>query len=183
MNKKGFTLIELLAVLVLLGIILGLTIVIVNTGFNKTKESTEDIFIKTIKDSLDIYLDTSVSELPFEETNISARCLGKAGYSDNDKMYEVKNLSFKNVLDSKYSTLTLNDLVNPANKGNDNYRCFQNNNFGTLKIYRDKEFVYYYVIDKEDFGCLTTSDKNGKEYTGYKKYITNLPASCVELFK
>ena len=58
MNKKGFTLVELLATLVIIGIVVGFTIVGINYNINNTKKKTEDIFIGTIKDAIKVYLDS-----------------------------------------------------------------------------------------------------------------------------
>ena len=42
MNKKGFTLVELLSTIVILGIVVGLSIVAININIKKTKEKSED---------------------------------------------------------------------------------------------------------------------------------------------
>ena len=54
MNNKGFTLVELLAVLVLLALVLGLGATVIGSGFGKTKEKTEEVFVEIIGDALDI---------------------------------------------------------------------------------------------------------------------------------
>ena len=59
MNQKGFSLIELVATIVILGIVASITIFAVGGGFSKTKAKTEDVFIKTIEDSLNIFTDSS----------------------------------------------------------------------------------------------------------------------------
>lgn len=157
MNKKGFTLVELLATIVILGILFGITLVLVNGGFGNAKEKSEDIFVKTISDALDIYIDTDARKLSFVDTG---NCINKT--NGKIKLYKAEDtLNFQAVIDSSYSPLTENDLHNPANKNKDNYNC---NTDGTLEIYRDGDYVYYYKISKSSFGCL-----NG---TGD---ITNLP--------
>ena len=55
MNRRGFTLVELLATLVLLGIIMGIVLVSINGNFGDAKNQTEDVFVSTIEDALDVY--------------------------------------------------------------------------------------------------------------------------------
>ncbi len=168
MNRKGFTLVELLATIVVLIIVVGITVVMVNGGFGNAKKKTEDIFVKTITDALDIYIDTEATKF-----NYSFECAStiSKGHGQNVKVYKVQDAkTFEDVLNSNYSSLTLSDLVNPANKDNDNYQCFRKNDgsidYGNLYLYRDEDYVYYYKISKNDFRCL--NDTTG--------VITNLPS-------
>ena len=160
MNKKGFTLVELLATIVILGIVIGITIITSNKAFKNAKEKSEGVFIKTIEDALNVYIDTDARKLSFGSGVICTlnKTTGKA------KLYKATT-TFKSVINSSYSPITLKDLVNPANQGASNYQCSAN---GTLNIYRDEDYVYYYKIAKNSFGCLNGS-------TGY---ITNLPSGC-----
>ena len=169
MNRKGFTLVELLATIVILGIVVGLTVAISSGAFNNAKKNTEDIFVKTVTDALDVYLDSDARSLSFN-TNASVCTLSKT--HGNVRVYKALidtnfDGTFLSVINSKYNPITKTELVNPANKGNDNYQCFSNDNYGTLNIYRDDDYVYYYKIDKADFKCLNS--------TGF---ITNLPSGC-----
>ena len=173
MNKKGFTLVELLATLVILGIVVGITIVTVNSNYGNAKKKTEGIFVKTLEDALDIYLDTSEVKGLNYVADANNKCILKKTHGESrlyraTKNKQNTNLTFNDVLNSEYVPLVASELVNPANKDNDNYNCDPSN--GTLTIYRDDDFVYYYKLEKKNsstklLGCLND--------TGI---ITNLPA-------
>lgn len=154
MNKKGFTLVELLATLVVLGIIMSIVLVSVNGGFGEAKEKTEDIFIDTIKDAMDMYLDSDAKSLNFNKI-----CSNKINKTYGEVIVYKATTNFQSVINSRYKPITQNDLVNPANKKT----CY-GGQFIPVNIYRDEDFVYYYSIDKRLFGCLTQTDM-----------ITNLP--------
>ena len=158
MNRKGFTLVELLATLVILGIILGIAIISVTSSFRNAKDKTEDVFVGTLEDAMDIYLDSDARKLTFSTTKTCT--INKTRGSVN--VYKSTNTStFKDIINSTYSPLADQDLVNPANE---KVTCNIN---ASVEIYRDDDYVYYYKVSKDNFGCL----KNGG-------YITNLPSEC-----
>jgi len=154
MNRKGFTLTELLATLVVLGIIMGITLVSTMGGFGNAKDKTEDVFISTIEDALDMYLDSDARNLVF---NTYACTLSKTHGIVN--VYKVVDKTFEDVINSRYSPLTESELVNPANK---EVKC---NTSASVTIYRDDDYVYYYKVSRSSFGCLLNTEGN----------ITNLP--------
>ena len=168
MNKKGFTLVELLATIVILGIVVGLSFVGINGAFKNAKEKSEDAFIATIEDALKIYLDTGAKKLR-EDSSFSPITINKThGIVTVSKLRDPNGntITFNNVIDSDgFNPITIGELVNPANKDTDRFQCSAD---GTLNIYRDSDFVYYYLIDKDGFGCFNT--------TGY---ITNLPCDAL----
>ena len=160
MNRKGFTLIELLATLVILGIVVGITVASINGIFGNTKKNTEDVFVKTLKDALDIYLTSDALQLSYSSMEV---CTINKRHG-NSKIYRSTNeLKFKDIIDSKYSPLVMSDVVNPANE---KVKC---NLDATVSIYRDSDYVYYYKVDKSELDCLINSGA-----------ITNLPSDCVE---
>ena len=156
-NKmNGFTLVELLATLVILGIVIGITIITVSNSFKNAKTKTEDVFVKTIEDALSIYIDSDARSLSFSSTPVCA--LNKThGYVNVYKATDI--VTFDDVVNSSYRPITIDDLVNPANE---EVKC---DSSVTLNIYRDNDYVYYYKFSKNDFNCLINKDG----------YITNLP--------
>lgn len=169
MNKKGFTLVELLAVIVVLGIITGIAVISVNSFFGKTKEKTEDVFISTITDALDIYLTYDAKKLDYKNCS-------KKLYKSNGKevLVQYAEISIKDVINSSYHPLTESDLVNPANKEMD---CYYNLSDIKIRIYRDEDYVYYYSLNNYD-----NIDTEGKKIYNFQcliknenKIITNLP--------
>lgn len=156
MNRKGFTLVELLATLVVLGIITMITVVSVNNIFNSTKNKSEDVFVNTIKNAMDMYLNSNdVKNLTsWDECDNSVNKI-----HGNIKMHKTET-KFISVINSEFKPITQSDLVNPANE---KVKC-NNANIISVDVYRDDDFVYYYSINKSSFGCLKNSG-----------VITNLP--------
>ena len=160
MNKRGFTLIELLATLVVLAIIAGIVLISTTTGLGNAKEKSEDVFVKTIKDALDIYLDSDARKLSYDF--VCSPGMSKSHAVDNVNVYKT-SVPFTAIINSTYSPISVSDMHNPANKGKDNYQCTNLDNV-YVNIYRDDYNVYYYAVSKSAFNCL-----NG---TGM---VTNLP--------
>lgn len=162
MNNKGFTLVELLATLVILSIVVGITVASVIGFFNNAKEGTEDVFVGTIKDAMDMYLSSDAKNLSF-----STVCSNKVSKIHGEVTVYKTVISFQKVIDSKYKPITQNDLVNPANN---DVLCENASNI-LVHIYRDDDYVYYYSINKEDFNCLNVG--------GSDLVISNLPEGYV----
>lgn len=160
MNNRGFTLTELLAVIAVLAIIAGITLGIVNVNFGKTKESTEEVFVGTIKDAMNIYLDSNAKSLNF--TTLCSNKLNKTHGSV--KVYKVVT-DFSNVINSEYHPITQSDLVNPAKR---EVSC-SDASLIEINIYRDDDYVYYYKINKSEFGCLLNTSGD------YSSVISDLP--------
>ena len=105
MNNKGFTLIELLTTLIVLGIIVGITVVGLNFDFGKAKEKTEEVFVDTLRDAIDMYLSSELGSLKIQSTPCS-KTMSKKN-SNAVKVYSVtKNnnslIRFSDVIASKY---------------------------------------------------------------------------------
>ena len=161
MNRKGFTLVELLATLIILGIVIGITVVGVNGGFRNAKDKTEEVFIKTLTNALDIYLDSDDAKRLNYSTSPVCTISKKLGTAE---VYKA-TVNFKTVIDSEYAPLIEKDLVNPANL---DVSCNASSSI-PVDVYYDSDRVYYYRVAKSDFDCLKTSG-----------YITNLPSGCDE---
>ena len=147
MNRKGFTLIELVATLLVLSLVVGITVYSVSGIFKDAKDKTEDVFVETIKDSLEVYLTSkNAKRLNFDTTPCS-RTLNKT--HGNRKVYKAVT-TFQSVIDSEYKPITQKDLVNPA----DEEKTCKDASYITINIYRDEDYVYYYSVDMGDFGCL-----------------------------
>lgn len=163
-KRNGFTIVELLAVLVLLGIIMGIVLVTVNGGFSNAKNKTEEVFIGTIEDALNMYLNSSEAKILFNNGSYTACTIDKT-HKLGVKVYKADTLaSFRDVINSEYHPIAASDLVNPANDG---AKC-SNIDENIISIYRDEDYVYYYKIEKTNLDCL--KDKTGN--------ITNLPSGC-----
>lgn len=156
MNRRGFTLVELLATLVILGIVTSIVLIGINGGFNNAKDKTEDVFIKTVKDAMDIYLDSDAKKLNFSKVEVCT--LNKT--HGKSKVYKSSdNITLNNIINSEFHPITQDDLVNPVNSS----KCDKNT---IVNIYRDEDYVYYYEINS-DMGCLVST-----------KSISILPEEC-----
>lgn len=172
MNRKGFTLVELLATLVILAIVAGLSVYSIGNIFSDTKEKSEDVFVGTIKDALDMYISSDAKELEF-----STVCSNKLNKTFGSRAVYKKVITFSDVINSQYKPIATSDLVNPANK---DVLC-NNASDIDVTIYRDEDYVYYYSVAKSEFGCLlnipaATSIATGEEDLSI---ITNLPEGFV----
>lgn len=177
MNNKGFTLIELLATLIVLGIVVGITVVGLNINFGKAKEKTEEVFVDTLKDAIDMYLSSEFSSL--EMVSQCGNTLSKKHNGAVEVYKYVKNyknnkgdgisspITFKDLIDNsnfEYKPLVESEFINPANEDED---CNVN---AVINVYRDEDYIYYYSVDKSTLGCLKNDSSNG-----YDDFITNLP--------
>ena len=70
MNKKGFTLVELLAVIVILGLITGISIVAIFTSIGNAKKKAEREFLTQLSNSVEAYIDLCKSDM----ANDKERC-------------------------------------------------------------------------------------------------------------
>lgn len=165
MNNKGFTLVELLATLVILSIVIGITITTMNLNFRSTKEKTEDVFVDTIRDVIDVYLDSDAKSLTFVPLikDNGDECVIRKKYG-NVKV-EKAEVTFGDIMGSKYRPLSNSDFKNPANE---DVACSKD---ALVSVYRDEDYVYYYSVLKSDFNCLLKI----KDEANNDIVISNLP--------
>ena len=146
MSRKGFTIIELLATLIVLGLIVGLVVVTVSNTSENAKMNTEKVYIKTLKDVVDVYLnsDDEINRGGFNEYYC---VIMKKNHNSSVYKY-TSSIKFSDILGSTYSPMSVSDFVNPVNKG---ITCNLNTN---VDIYRDNDQVYYYSFNLDDLECL-----------------------------
>ena len=154
MNREGFTLIELLGVIILLGVIASVSIVTVNYGLDEAKKETEEVFVKTLRDAVNMYMDVDAKTLMF---STSKSCV-ISKLIDNADVYKANEITFNEIINSEYSPIVAGEMVNPANEKQCNVNA-------KITIYRDEDYVYYYKFNGSELGCLVTN-------TGM---ITNFP--------
>ena len=157
MNKKGFTLVELVATIAILGIVMSIAIYAASGGFSEAKNKTEDIFVKTLEDALNVYTDSDAKRLTFSQTSA---CSIVKRFGNSNVYKNSTSITFEDVINSDYKPLTAAEMVNPANET----KCNLN---APVYIYVDDDYVYYYRVEKSALGCLTGEG-----------YITNLPSGC-----
>ena len=66
MNKKGFTMLELLAVIIILGIVIGLAYTSISKYLNQARNATYSDFEQNIKDGVTNYLIDHTGSIPSE---------------------------------------------------------------------------------------------------------------------
>ena len=91
---------------------------------------------------------------------------------------DTRDTNFLDVINSEYHPITQKDLVNPADK---DLKCKDADEI-EITIYRDSDYVYYYSVNKSEFGCLKNNGeielKDGSKVK-YPTVITNLPEGIV----
>ncbi|HHT38411.1 MAG TPA: type II secretion system protein [Mollicutes bacterium] len=68
MKNKGFTMVELLSVIIILGIILSMVTIGVNSYLNKSQEASFNTLVESIKASTELYLADNSYKYPELET-------------------------------------------------------------------------------------------------------------------
>ena len=147
MNNKGFTLIELLATIIILGIVSTVTIVSVISYYEKSKEKAVSAFEKNIEDYIESYNAMYGSKLSYEEMGKYQKCYMVTNNGTSiEKCDDVtlSNTSMKfNELYNK--NITDSDVINPST----NVKCENEE----IKIYRDSDYVYCFIMETSDSIC------------------------------
>lgn len=159
MNRKGFTLIELLAVIIILGVIAGVSMVSVNYGLEQARKEIENVFVKTLRDAIGMYLNSDAKKLTF---NSSSECVVSKLLAETN-VYEGKKkdgskITFGDIIASEYRPIAENEMVNPANEK----KC---NISAEIRVFRDDDYVYYYLFDGSDLGCLEDNNVDIHNFT------------------
>lgn len=147
MNNKGFTLVELLAVIVILGLIMGIASYGVLSAIESSKNSSEKIFIEKIEGLIDEYLSMHGSELSVKKNWGSFDKCRDAGCSDmySSSAIELQNISIKSLVDE--DLIDEDKIVNPRNNKNCLRDGSNNSKNPIVRVFRDSDYVYYYYVD------------------------------------
>ena len=86
--KKGFTLVELLAVLVVIGLVAGITIPVVDKIMVSGRKKAHDEQVKMVEKRAEDYVNTHISILGDEDLYVSVTTLIDNGYFDQDELID-----------------------------------------------------------------------------------------------
>ncbi len=146
MNKKGFTLVELLAVIVILGLVAGISIVAVFTSLRKAKVKAEKEFLTQLSNSVEAYIDLCRSNMATDKGECSVfdsitEEIGSILKSHGNIQVYKDNYNDANFFDNivHEGIINRNDFMNPVNSKD----CY---NGAYIHFYKDDDFVYYYKI-------------------------------------
>ena len=171
MNKKGFTLIELLAVIVVLGLVLIISVPNLTDVYKNSKLKTEEIFIDKLSKKIEEYIDFNKDTWSFENGPvIKTKKVPNSESSEVTVSVWSENITFQKLLDSKL--VTKGDFIDPNTKKN----CSEGN--GTIKVYKDTDYVYCFVVRKKSFNIGETSclsDDYLNKYTMGDEIINTCP--------
>ena len=171
MNNKGFTLVEMLAVVVILGIVLGIATTSVLSAIETSKEESEKVFVGKIETAVESYI--NLNGIGMDEKS------GGATYTF-DKCRKVKENG--ECEDGDYNTIETeavelegfdleeitkdfvdeDGMVNPRNKE----KCLKNSGNPVVMVFKDDDMVYYYYADLSSLDCDIAPEN---------QIITNIP--------
>lgn len=169
MNNKGFTLVEMLAVVVILGIIMGIATISVLNVIETSKKRSEKVFVDKVGNLVESYISLEGSKLKVsDDKDISFNKCKRVVDDGNCSGDLVINSSALELVGFNLSKITDNnliekgDMVNPRNKD----KCLNNGSDTLVRVFKDSEKVYYYYADLSSLSCDISS-----EYA----IITNIP--------
>jgi prepilin-type N-terminal cleavage/methylation domain-containing protein len=139
MNNKGFTLVEMLAVVVILGIVMGITTNGVINYINTSKVKSEKIFVDKLETYIESYVQLNGTLTP---TN-NNYTFDKVKYNGTEtEIVEVTEYKFNLSKIVETKLVTTDKLINPKNKE----KCL-NGTDPTVYVFKDTDMVYYYYVD------------------------------------
>lgn len=170
MNNKGFTLVEILAVIVILGLIMGIATTGVLSAINTSKNKSEKIFVDKISTAIDSYLTQNGSSLPKKTDLIyefkKCQKKGKEDTCSSVQAYELESITINDLITK--NILIKEDAINPKNKK----QCFKKQS-PTIRIFKDSDYVYYYYLD-------LSGNNTDCEISQENAIINTLPAALKE---
>lgn len=126
MNNKGYTLVELLAVFVVLGVIIMVSVPIISTVINASKEKSYNEQVKILEEAARTYMSRNSKELP--------------PYENTHKCITVEKLKSDGFIKDK-------DIKNPVGKTEDHEEKNETFDGGVLVSYKNNKYIYKYVDD------------------------------------
>ena len=185
MNNKGFTLVEMLAVVVILGIILGIATTSVLSAIETSKEESEKVFVDKIETAVESYInlkgmgmvrksggsiysfdkckkfkdDKADSEECAEDATIGSSAFELEGF-DLEEITKDSVDEYGNVVGTKF--VDEEAMVNPRNKE----KCLKNSGNPVVRVFKDEDMVYYYYVDLSSLDCDIAPEN---------QIITNIP--------
>ena len=161
MNNKGFTLVELLATIAILGILSTITIVTVNSYYEKSRENAVSAFEKNITDYVESYISMYGSKLTYNNYDTVNKCYILTDTEKCDVVSLKKSIIEFKELERK--DIVSGNLVNPST----NVKCED----GNITIYRDSDYVYCFVMEENSCSNKINTCKNKYKKNG--AYIFN----------
>lgn len=182
MNNKGFTLVEVLAVVVILGIILGIATYSVIGIIETSRTKSEQIFVEKLSKLIDDYIDLESSNFKefgafydFQKCNNSDACYESTAREINKITCDGNDCSF-HLSDLVDAGLVLeDDIKNPRNKK----YCLDDKD-PVITIYKDSEYVYYYYVNLSGDKTSCGIEKNGIIDTFPEEFPENLKKGELE---
>ena len=183
MNNKGFTLVEMLAVVVILGLVMGIATNGVLNYIETSKKKSEKIFVDKIENAIKSYISLNGSgisnktgESPIAFTKCKRVISGGSSCSDDDKVdstaYALNGFKLSEITDRDDDSANLvrkDSMVNPKNKE----KCLEGTSDPIVQLFKDSEKVYYYYVDLSSLSCDILVEN---------KIITNIPNNlCVAI--
>lgn len=150
MNNRGFTLVEMLAVIVILGIVLGIASNGVISYINTSKVKSEKVFVDKVAGYIESYISLNGSsmnkknlEYKFDKCNDLERSGDDLNCKDSYEVsaWELDGFDLDKIVDA--GLVEKDDLINPANKS----KCLDGDSNPRVRVFKDNEYVYYYYVD------------------------------------
>lgn len=158
MNNKGFTLVELLATIVILGLVMGIATYGVISAIDSSKKKSEEVFVSKFTSAIDSYLALNGDKLGEKS--------GGGSSSPDQNLVELNSFKLSDLADE--DLIDRDKFINPRNKKD----CY--NGDATIRVFRDKQYVYYYYFDFKQLGvdeneCVVdVKDGNNELVMNYK---------------
>ena len=171
MNNKGFTLVEMLAVVVILGIILGIATTSVLSAIETSKEESEKVFVDKIENAIDGYINLNGISMMSKSDGVTyefnkCRKVKENGECEDGDYNTIETGAFElegfdlGLISDKF--VDKDGFVNHKNKK----KCLKNSGNPVVRVFKDDDMVYYYYVDLSSLDCDIAPEN---------QIITNIP--------